>query len=308
MFLKEIDLKNFRNFEDVKVRFNRNFNIFYGNNGQGKTNFLEAVYLIAGRKSFRKTENLINYNKDRADVAAEIELNGIDYSLSLRIEKDKRIYTINGKKEKKKLPLNIYLINSDVLFYFKNFSFYRRRFIDRLCYNVYGKNFLHVYNMWIKGKANFRKAVENNQLKEKAILFEMVQRYKREVDIFRRRLIDDLKKEYEELRKFVGLEDIWIRIIRDRRDDINFYRRDKRDLSLGELKSMLFVIFIATVKMLKDRNNIMLIDDFYSEWDNKKADNIVQTLKKTDIQSFIMTNQNEHLADFRIEKGAVYNI
>ena len=45
MFVKRIELKDFRNYKDLDVSFNKNVNIFIGNNAQGKTNLLESIYL-----------------------------------------------------------------------------------------------------------------------------------------------------------------------------------------------------------------------------------------------------------------------
>ena len=46
MYLKEINLKNFRNYSNLKLKFNKNINIFIGNNAQGKTNILEGIYFL----------------------------------------------------------------------------------------------------------------------------------------------------------------------------------------------------------------------------------------------------------------------
>ena len=51
--LKEIALKNFRNYQNLSLKTNSDIVILYGNNGQGKTNFLEAVYYLAFLRSFR---------------------------------------------------------------------------------------------------------------------------------------------------------------------------------------------------------------------------------------------------------------
>ena len=46
MFLRKIELKNFRNYENLKLEFNKNINIFIGDNAQGKTNILESIYVL----------------------------------------------------------------------------------------------------------------------------------------------------------------------------------------------------------------------------------------------------------------------
>lgn len=50
MYIKEITLENFRNYEAERIEFNKNVNIIYGNNAQGKTNIVEAIFLCAFRK------------------------------------------------------------------------------------------------------------------------------------------------------------------------------------------------------------------------------------------------------------------
>ncbi len=50
MYIKELSLENFRNYEKQKIEFNENVNIIYGNNAQGKTNIIESIFLCAFRK------------------------------------------------------------------------------------------------------------------------------------------------------------------------------------------------------------------------------------------------------------------
>ncbi len=50
MYIKEITLENFRNYEKQKIEFNENVNVIYGNNAQGKTNIIEAIFLCSYRK------------------------------------------------------------------------------------------------------------------------------------------------------------------------------------------------------------------------------------------------------------------
>ena len=58
MFLKEISLKNFRNYSDLKLKFNKKINIFIGNNAQGKTNILESIYFLSITKSHRTLKEM----------------------------------------------------------------------------------------------------------------------------------------------------------------------------------------------------------------------------------------------------------
>ena len=64
MKITNLEIINFRNYERLSVEFNNNINIFIGNNGEGKTNILEAIYVLAITKSHRAyiDKNLITNN------------------------------------------------------------------------------------------------------------------------------------------------------------------------------------------------------------------------------------------------------
>ena len=70
MYIKKIKLKNFRNYEEEEFIFKNNFNIIYGDNAQGKTNILEAIYLSSIGRSFRtkKDSDLIKIGSDKAII------------------------------------------------------------------------------------------------------------------------------------------------------------------------------------------------------------------------------------------------
>ncbi|MEK7545196.1 MAG: DNA replication and repair protein RecF [Patescibacteria group bacterium] len=75
MFLKSLHLQHFRNYDALDIDFaNANITILTGKNGQGKSNFLEAVYLLALTKSFRtrKVENMVKWDRDFFRVIGKI--------------------------------------------------------------------------------------------------------------------------------------------------------------------------------------------------------------------------------------------
>ena len=92
MYIKEIDLQNFRNYNVQKVQLDKGINIFYGDNAQGKTNLLEAIFLCSIGKSFRtnKDKELINFNKDYADIEISYEKKDRSGKINLRIDDKKR--------------------------------------------------------------------------------------------------------------------------------------------------------------------------------------------------------------------------
>ncbi len=70
MYLKKLELLNFRNYEKAKLEFNPGCNIFYGDNAQGKTNIIEAIFLLCFSKGFRtqSEREIIQFNKAFARI------------------------------------------------------------------------------------------------------------------------------------------------------------------------------------------------------------------------------------------------
>ena len=95
MIVKNIKIKNFRNYETLQIDFNDNINIVYGKNGSGKTNLLESIYVLAFTKSHRFLigNNLIKTGTDTAVVKGTI-LNNISYNLEVILSKNNNVNRI----------------------------------------------------------------------------------------------------------------------------------------------------------------------------------------------------------------------
>ncbi len=104
MFIKKLEIKNFRNYSDVNVEFNSNKILFIGKNAQGKTNLLEAVYFLSSLNSLRaKTDSeLIRWGETYADIKADIHKFGIDVDLEVIINPPSRKkLKVNGLNKNK---------------------------------------------------------------------------------------------------------------------------------------------------------------------------------------------------------------
>ena len=68
MIIKSLELADFRNYDSLHIDFSSGTNILYGDNAQGKTNILEAIYLCATTKSHKgsKDKDIVNFNKEEA--------------------------------------------------------------------------------------------------------------------------------------------------------------------------------------------------------------------------------------------------
>ena len=91
MIIRSVELNNFRNYENVKLDLDSEINIFYGDNAQGKTNFLEAAYLCGTTKSHRgtKDKDMIRFGSDESHVTTIVEKVDHTYRIDLHLRKNK---------------------------------------------------------------------------------------------------------------------------------------------------------------------------------------------------------------------------
>ena len=80
MYITELELKNFRNYKELTIQFDKNVNIIVGRNAQGKTNLIEAVFLSSIGRSFRTSHDsdLIRFGQEEAFVRVRAEKEVID--------------------------------------------------------------------------------------------------------------------------------------------------------------------------------------------------------------------------------------
>jgi DNA replication and repair protein RecF len=137
LIVKSLDLENFRNHKDTKILFSDRFNIIFGDNGQGKTNVLEAIYLCASGRSHRtsKDSELIRFGCNSYTINTYVIKSGLDKEINI-------CYFADQKKQIKinEIPLtkigalmgNLYavLFSPEDLFIVKQGPMERRRFVD----------------------------------------------------------------------------------------------------------------------------------------------------------------------------------
>ncbi len=155
MIIQSLELENFRNYGTLSVHFDSGTNILYGDNAQGKTNILEAVYLSATTKSHKgsKDKDLINFGSEEAHIRTYVMKDGLENRVDMHLRKNKsKGIAINGQKIKKAADLlgllNVVFFSPEDLSIIKNGPSERRRFVDmELCQldSVYLHNLNH-YN------------------------------------------------------------------------------------------------------------------------------------------------------------------
>jgi len=138
MYIKKIELKNFRNYEDFSMDFDKKVNLIVGENAQGKTNLIEAIYLSSIGRSFRtnRDSDMIKFDDDRAYVKVYAQKEVIDTKVEITINgKSKKSIKKDGSLVRKTSELidNIIIVifSPEDLKIVKDEPEKRRKFIDR---------------------------------------------------------------------------------------------------------------------------------------------------------------------------------
>ena len=104
MFLKKIELENFRNYSSCEIDFHEKINIITGENAQGKTNLLESIYFSSFIRSFRTSSDkeMISFGKDHLRVCSSYSKNGETDLVEVAMDRSgRKIAKINGARQER---------------------------------------------------------------------------------------------------------------------------------------------------------------------------------------------------------------
>lgn len=166
MYIKNIYLNKFRNFENIHTQFSPQLNFFLGQNGQGKTNLLESLYLLIKGTSFRysNNESFLNHNfknlsndkniisestLDKTFVSSLFTEGDLDYKVQLNIEAKSKIFHVNQKKvSSAQIQKKFYciLFSPESLSFVKESSEFRRELIDDFLVSIHSRNVDIIYD------------------------------------------------------------------------------------------------------------------------------------------------------------------
>lgn len=141
MIIESIQLKDYRNYEELHIDFSPGTNIFYGDNAQGKTNVLEAVYVCSTTKSHRgsKDKEMIRFGQEESHIRLHVKKADVPYRIDMHLKKNKaKGIAVNGIPIRKASELfgivNVVFFSPEDLNIIKNGPSERRRFMDlELC-------------------------------------------------------------------------------------------------------------------------------------------------------------------------------
>ena len=141
MRIKSLELKHFRNYEDLNMDFSDGVNILYGDNAQGKTNILEAICVCATTKSQKNSRDkeMIMFDREEAHIRMYVEKNQIEHKIDMHLKKGKaKTVAVDGIPIRKSSELygmlHVISFSPEDLSIIKEGPDQRRRMIDmELC-------------------------------------------------------------------------------------------------------------------------------------------------------------------------------
>ena len=323
MFIKNIKVENFRNYENEVIEFNKNINIIYGNNAQGKTNILEAIFFSALGKSFRtsKEKQVIMKEKNFFKIHTEFQKKDREGTVDLFLGDDKTI-SVNGVKLNKFSELlgniNIVIFSPEDINLLKDESAVRRKFLDMMISQL-RKNYIYNLN-------NYKKNLEqkNNYLKQRNISDDMLDvydeklaEYSENVYQYRNEFIEKIKEKIKEIHSNITDEEISIvyktdcqtkekcleKLKKNREKDkyrgfssVGCHRDDFKILingdevdiygSQGQNRTAILSLKMAELEVINDEIGeypILLLDDFMSELDQERITNFLKSINNIQV-------------------------
>ncbi len=165
MYVSSIRLRNYRNYENQIINFDKGMNIVIGNNGEGKTNLLESIYLLSTTRSHRIDDNkeLIRFDCEFGSVEGNVIFNNQSSKISVVVHKKGKTLMINNNPVRKNSEfigkLNAVLFAPDDMNLFDDSPKIRRRLFDI----EIGK----IYSVYMYSLSNYLKYLKerNNYLK-----------------------------------------------------------------------------------------------------------------------------------------------
>lgn len=168
MYVESLALKNFRNYEKLEIHFSDKINIIHGDNAQGKTNILEAVFMAATTKSHRgsKDKDIIRFDKDDSHIRLNLKKREVSHRIDMHLRKAKpKGVAIDGLPIRRSTELfgliNIIMFSPEDLSVVKNGPGERRRFMDmEICQisRIYYSNLLR-FNKILDQRNNLLKQI-----------------------------------------------------------------------------------------------------------------------------------------------------
>lgn len=210
MYIRNLQLINFRNYEELSVEFENKVNVIIGENAQGKTNLMESIYVLAMAKSYRtnKDKELIRWEQDYAKIKGWIEKKEFGFPLEITITKKGKKAKCNHIEQSRLSQyighLNVVIFAPEDLNLVKGSPHIRRRFLDMEIGQV-SPVYLHdlsQYNKILQQRNHYLKSLQQSKTDDHTLL-----------NIYTEQLIHLAARILEKRFEFVRQLEIWAKEI-----------------------------------------------------------------------------------------------
>jgi len=295
MKLRSMKIVNFRNYEKENITFNDKINIIYGNNGEGKTNLVEAIYALSLTKSFRTNndKNLIKSGELSTKIEGVVESKGIENSYQVIVNKEgKKVKIDNNTKSKISdyvANINIIILEPEEQVIFSSSPSVRRRLLN-IEISQLKKEYIVILNSYNKvlKQRNFyirELFINGNASKDYLnILTKELINYGKKIYDLRKKFVDKINKYINECyHNIFETGELKIKYLSDynnknEEEIFNLYNKNyNRELTIGKT---LYGIHHDDLIFLLDNKNI-------SEWgSNGQQKNAILAFKLAEIEVF----------------------
>lgn len=238
MKVKNLKLSNFRNISNIELNFDDEINVICGENAQGKTNIIEALWLFSGAKSFRNAKDgeFLKFGESIAKINTEYEFSGVQNNAEIVFEKDKKTAFFNDKKVKSTSSLagKFYAVvfSPTDLNLVTDGPEKRRRFIDTSIGQLY-PNYIEILRNYNRAVLQRNKVIKEYRYdKTVSIMLDVFENEifenGKKIIVYRKRFIDMINKYVTDIYNGIscGKENI----------EIFYVTKSKKTLSLENLK------------------------------------------------------------------------
>jgi len=274
MEIKQLKLNNFRNYENLALKFNKKNTIFIGNNAQGKTNILEAIYVLGLTKSYFNIndKNLIKFDEVYSKIQGTIIDNNIEKKLEILInEKGKKVKIDNLEVTKLSnyiSKLNVIIFSPDNIRLLKESPSYRRKYLNIEISQLYSNyiNNLNDFNKLLKQRNEYLKVIscnENYDINYLNILDEKYVELSVNIYLYRKKFIDKINENLDSIYfKITGFNNLKLKYV----SCIEYLenKNEMKDKFYDKLKSNLKKDMFYKLSLLGPHR-----DDFMLELDGK---------------------------------------
>ena len=205
MIVLNLNCKNFRNLENINISPCEEMNVICGENAQGKTNILEAIWLFTGAKSFRtsKDNNFIKFGTEKAICSLYFKSEGIEKNAQITI-KEKREVSLNEKKLKSPSELvgnfNAIVFSPNDLSLISDGPSVRRKFLDIAIGQLY-PTYIEILKNYVRAVAQRNKIIKD--YKYDSTLSVMLDIYENEIALNGEKIINFRKRYIEIINEFL---------------------------------------------------------------------------------------------------------